>query len=81
MDYINISCVSITGDAKEKIKVEVEGKELEIGFNPRYLIEALKVIDDELINVNMSSNISPLIIKPLEGNEYIYMILPVKLKD
>lgn len=81
MDYINISCVSITGDAKEKIKVEVEGKELEIGFNPRYLIEALKVIDDELININMSSNISPLIIKPLEGNEYIYMILPVKLKD
>lgn len=81
IDNLEISCVSITGDAKEKIVAEIEGKQNEIGFNPRYLIEALRVIDDEKIILEFSSSIAPLIIKPVSGNEYIYMVLPVKLKE
>lgn len=81
LDSLNISCVSVTGDAKETIKTVVNGNEIEIGFNPRYLLEALKVIEDDNVTLDFSSNISPLIIKPVNGNEYLYMILPVKLKD
>ena len=81
LDLFEISCVSVTGDAKEKVNALVEGKELEIGFNPRYLMEALRVIDDDEIELNFSSNVLPLIIKPLATSDYLYMVLPVKLKD
>lgn len=81
LDGIILSCVSQTGDAKEAIAAVVEGKELEIGFNPRYIIEALKVIEDAEINVEFTSSISPVVIKPTTGNEYMYVVLPIKLKQ
>ena len=81
MDALEVSCVSVTGDAKETVNSLVEGKTLDIGFNPRYLMEALRVIDDEEIQMEFSTSVSPLIIKPIAGNTYIYMVLPVKLKE
>lgn len=81
MDSLEVSCVSVTGDAKETVDAVVHGKNLVIGFNPRYLIEALRVIDDEEIQMEFSTSVSPLIIKPFAGNTYIYMVLPVKLKE
>ena len=81
MEGIEISCTSLAGDAKENVVGVVEGKNLEIGFNPRYLIEALKVIENEEIVMNFTTNVSPMIIKPTHGNDYIYMVLPVKLRQ
>ena len=52
-----ISCTSQVGDAKEEVIVETEGKELEIGFNPKYLLDALKVIEDEEIYMDFGTNI------------------------
>lgn len=78
---VTISCSNQTGDAKEEIMVETEGKELEIGFNPRFFLDALKAIDDEEIYVEFGTNRSPCIIKPIEDGDYIYMILPIKMKD
>ncbi len=76
-----ISCTNQTGDAKEEIMVSTEGKNLEAGFNPRYFLDALKVIDDEEIYIEFGTNISPCIIKPVEGDEYKYMILPIRMKE
>lgn len=81
MEGIEISCTSLAGDAKENVLGVVEGKNLEIGFNPRYLIEALKVIENEEVLMNYTTNVSPMIIKPIHGNDYIYMVLPVKLRQ
>ena len=74
-----ISCANQTGDAKEEIFVETEGKELEIGFNPRFFLDALKAIDDEEVYLEFGTDRSPCIIKPIENGDYIYMILPIKL--
>ena len=81
IDGITLSCVSETGDAKENISAEVEGKEIEVGFNPRYVIDALKVIDQPEISIEFTSSISPVLIKPVDTNEYIYVVLPIKLKN
>ena len=81
IDGITLSCVSETGDAKEVIDSVVEGKEIEVGFNPRYVIEALKALDDQEINIEFTSSISPVLIKPVDSNEYIYVVLPIKLKN
>ena len=76
-----ISCTNQTGDAKEEIFVTTEGKNLEIGFNPRYFLDALKVIEDEEVYIDFGTNISPCIIRPVENDEYKYMILPIRMKD
>ena len=78
---VTISCANQTGDAKEEIYVETEGKELEIGFNPRFFLDALKAIDDEEVYIEFGTNRSHCIIKPVEDGDYIYMILPIKMKD
>ena len=78
---VTIYCANQTGDAKEEIYVETEGKELEIGFNPRFFLDALKAIDDEEVYIEFGTNRSPCIIRPVENGDYIYMILPIKMKD
>ena len=78
---VTISCANQTGDAKEEIIVDTEGKELEIGFNPRFFLDALKAIDDEEVYIEFGTNRSPCIIKPVEEGDYIYMILPIKMKE
>lgn len=84
--YINvgnviISCTSQVGDAKEEVLVQTTGKELEIGFNPKYLLDALKVIEDDEIYMEFGNNISPCIIKPVIEDTFVYMVSPVRLKE
>ena len=78
-----ISCTNQTGDAKEEMYLETEGKELEIGVNPKYFLDALKAIDDEEIFVSFGTNISPCVIKPVDetSKDYTYMILPIRMKE
>ena len=78
---ITISCANQTGDAKEEIYISTEGKNLEICVNPKYFLDALKVIEDEEIYINFGTSISPCIIKPIEEGNYTYMILPIRLKE
>ena len=76
-----ISCTNQTGDAKEEMYLTTEGKNIEIGFNPKYFLDALKVIDDEEVFVDFGTNISPCIIRPVENEDYVYMILPIRLRE
>jgi len=78
---ITISCTNQTGDAKEELYLETQGKELEAGFNPKYFLDALKVIDDEEIFVDFGTSVSPCVIRPIENEDYTYMILPIRMKE
>ena len=78
---ITISCTNQTGDAKEELYLETQGKELEAGFNPKYFLDALKVIDDEEIFIDFGTSVSPSVIRPIENEDYTYMILPIRMKD
>ena len=55
---------------------EISGKDLMIAFNPKFLIDALKVIEDENVNLYMTNAKSPCFIRDNE-EKYIYLILPV----
>ena len=66
---------------KEEVYLETEGKGLEVGFNPKYFLDSLKVIEDVETYIYFGTEISPAILRPIEGEEYIYMILPIKLKE
>ena len=67
---------STVGSMDEEIDIEKLGKDLMIGFNPRFLIDALRVIDDETITVYLVNPKAPCFIRDDE-NSYIYLILPV----
>lgn len=67
------------GNVRERIGVELEGNEISIGFNPKYLIEALRCIEDDRICLHFISPLAPCIINPIQGEQYKYLILPVRL--
>lgn len=77
-DIIDIHMNSSMGKMNEKMEIEKEGNDLKIGFNPKFLTDALKVIDDENIYLYFSSPKSPCFIRDDEET-YTYMILPVNL--
>lgn len=73
---MEITMTSLIGSMKENMPVNKEGKDLMIGFNPKFLIDALRVIDDEMIDIYMVNSKAPCSIRDEAGN-YIYLILPV----
>ena len=79
---ITISCTNQTGDAKEELYVNTEGKNLEAGFNPKYFLDVFRNIDDEEVFIDFGSSISPCIIRSVEEEgDYKYMVLPIRLKN
>ena len=67
---------SVVGSMKEEIMITKEGKDLMIGFNPKFLIDALRVIDDEEVTLYLVNPKAPCFIRDEEQN-YVYLILPV----
>lgn len=76
---IIISSRSEEGNVKEEVDIKKDGDDLEIGFNSKYLSDVIKVIDDEDIVMEFNSNVNPCLVKPLEGNAFEYLILPVRI--
>jgi len=69
------------GDSYEEIKILEDGKDLKIAFNPKFIIDALKAIEDETILIKFISSLSPCIIKNIENKDYKYLIVPIRLRD
>ena len=69
---------SAMGSMREDIDIDKSGKDIMIGFNPKFLIDALRVIDDEEITIYLVNPKAPCFIKDDEES-YIYLILPVNI--
>ena len=78
-DKIEITSRSEEGNSKEVISTECEGEPLVIGFNSKYVSDVLKAVIDEEVVLEMSSPVSPCLIKPVEGDSYTYLVLPVRI--
>ncbi len=78
---VTFSAKTASGEAKDVCKLEGDGTDLEIGFNNRYLSEALRYAPADMVRLELNSGISPAIIIPVDGSEsFLYMVLPVRLK-
>jgi DNA polymerase-3 subunit beta len=77
-DRMVITTNTDVGNAREEIKLEMEGSDVDIAFNPRYFIEALKVIDDETVDVYFTTEIGPSTIKPVDRDDFAYLVLPIR---
>ena len=70
------------GEAQDRCALAGDGKELEIGFNVRYLIDALRVIPSEEVVLELTNGLSPIVLTPAEEKyDFAYMVLPVRIKN
>ena len=72
--------VSTIGEAYDVCPIAGDGKDLEIGFNCKYLLDALRAVPDSECTLEMINGLSPIVLNPTEGNRYSYMVLPVRRK-
>jgi len=68
------------GNTKENITVGVKGNDLNISFNSKYFSDCLRVIDNAYVKMNLNSAIQPCVITPCEGDDFVFLILPVKAR-
>ena len=81
-DLLKLSGLVYTGgEAKDICPTKGDGAGLEIGFNNRYLMEALRYAPADTVRFALNTNISPCVITPTDGSDsFLYMVLPVRLK-
>lgn len=79
-EYMELKINSQIGSMDEDIDISKEGKDILIGFNPKFLMDALKVIDDETIDIYLVNPKAPCFIKD-QQESYIYLILPVNFNS
>lgn len=79
LDKIEITCITGKGMVHDMVEAGVNGNDIEIGFNHRYLLEALRACEDENIRLEFSNPRSSCFIRSEEDNSFTYMVLPVRL--
>ena len=81
-DKVFLSAKTGNGEAKDVCHISGDGQGLEIGFNNRYLMEALRYAPADTVKIELNTGVSPAIIVPTDGEEnFLYMVLPVRLKS
>lgn len=78
-ENMQINSASEYGNAEENIPVDKQGEDIKIGFNSKYVLDVLKVIDNQFITMNLIGKNNPCFIKEQDNENYIYMILPVRI--
>ncbi|MBQ2286057.1 MAG: DNA polymerase III subunit beta [Acutalibacteraceae bacterium] len=74
------TCATSMGRAAETFNTQLEGDSFEIGLNSRYLLDALKAVGDEKVQILFNGANAGVLILPIEGNSFTYMIMPMRLR-
>ena len=78
-DAMGILAKSEVGTVNENVNINLQGKDLVIAFNGKYISEYLKIVDADFVNLNLNSAIDPCIITSTKGETYLYLVLPVRI--
>ena len=76
---VNLSSRNVTGAADDQCDIEYSGDPLEIGFNDRYLLDALQNTDCDEVRLKLNGPLSPLLVSPISGSSFLFVLLPVRL--
>ena len=80
-DEIRLSCASAVGRANDCISVSVMGEPVEIGFNNKYLLDALKNTDTDEIKLVLNGPLKPMVVKPVKGDSFLIIVVPMRLSN
>ncbi|MFI3168846.1 MAG: DNA polymerase III subunit beta [Faecalibacterium sp.] len=78
---VEVRCQTNLGKVMDEFETKVEGDGIEIGFNHRYLLDALRNAKKEKVVFHISGALSPVKMLPEEGNDFTYLVLPVRFKN
>lgn len=78
---LEISAMSEYGSIDDEIPVYTEGEVLNIAFNVKYMLDVLKVIEDDEIYMEFDSRLKPCIIRPVDSDKFMYMVVPVNVRN
>lgn len=78
-NLLTLTSSSDIGNVTENITIALDGKDITIAFNARYFSECMRNIEDEFIKINFTSPIAPCTIESTEQDEYLYLILPMRI--
>ncbi len=79
-DTIKISCSTPLGSASDSVDVKIDGVEEQMGFNSRFLLDALKNSETDEIRIELNGPLSPMKILPAQGDAFLFLVLPVRMK-
>ena len=80
-DKLDMSLKTIHGEMTDSVDVDFAGTPVEIGFNVQFMLDTLKATESDKVIFGLNGGLSPMTVKPLEGNAYTYLVLPVRLKN
>ncbi len=80
-NLMKIKCSTELGNVYDEIEVEKDGEDIEIGFNNKYILDALKASRKDEVTFEFSGSLSPCKIVPKDGDDFIYLVLPVRYKN
>ncbi len=78
---VQLSCSTTMGKAHDEVECEVSGETVHMGFNNKYLLDALKASDCDMIKLEINGALSPMRMIPLEGDSFLFLVLPVRVKN
>ena len=76
---LTLTSSSDIGNVTENITIALDGKDISIAFNARYFSECMRTIEDDFIKINFTSPIAPCTIQSSDSDEYLYLILPMRI--
>ena len=79
---VSIACSTPLGKSFDQVNAsKMEGEGFEMGFNNKYMLDALKAADSDEVRIELSGPLSPIKILPPEGEDFLFLVLPVRLKN
>ncbi|MEG1427302.1 MAG: DNA polymerase III subunit beta [Oscillospiraceae bacterium] len=78
---IRISCTTTMGRASDELSAIISGNNVEMGFNNRYLLDALRNSECDEVKIMLTGSLNPMVIMPKEGDSFLFLVLPVRLKS
>ena len=79
---LNMRTSTTIGAAEDRCAIAGDGKELELGFNVRYMADALRAVPSEEVTLELTNGLSPIVLTPVDDkHDFAYMILPVRIKN
>ncbi len=79
-DKISLSCITALGSANDTVNAKIDGQQEEMGFNSRFLLDALRNTESDEVLIELSGAQGPMKILPVSGESFLFLVLPVRLK-
>ncbi len=78
-DKISVTCTTSLGKCYDEIPCDLEGKEMEIGFNSRFLLDVMKSSEKDKVILKLNNSTSPMCVTPVDSDEFLFLVLPTRL--